>query len=75
MREFLFGALVPGNGGRQHVRVRLGRGVRLDQLPIQTDLQGVAEAGDGRSNCDAARSAVGVGHQVDAPGAGRDPFR
>jgi hypothetical protein len=62
-------------GVNERVRVQLGRGVRLDQLPPQIERQGVAEAAHRRSNCDVARSGVGVGHLVDALGAGRDIFR
>ena len=75
MRKVLLAALVPGNGGRHRVRVQLGRGVRLGQLPIQTYWQSVAEAAERRGGCFAARAIVGVGQLVDALVAGRDPFR
>ena len=74
MRKVLFAALVPGNDGSQRVRVQLGRGIRLGQLPIQTYWHGVAEAAERRSGCYAARAIVGVNHLVDALGAGRDPL-
>jgi hypothetical protein len=67
--------MVPGHSGRKCVCFRLRRGIRLGQLPLQIVGQGVAEAKERRNNCDVASSVVGVGHVVDAPGAGRDPFR
>ena len=61
---------MPENIGREQIRVRLGRRVRMDQLPLQIVGHDVAEVEARRSNCDAACSVVGVGHMVDAPCAG-----
>ena len=64
VREVLFPSLVPGDGGSKRLRVLLGRGASVGELPLQASRPSVAEAETRRCYGHGARAVVGVLHVV-----------
>jgi hypothetical protein len=64
VREGLFTALVPGDGGSKCVCLLIGRGASVGELPLQGPRPSVAKAETRRSNRHCACAVVGVRHVV-----------
>ena len=64
VREVVLTALVPGDGGSERVRLLLGRGTSVGELPLQASRPSVAEAETRRCHGHCARAVVGVLHVV-----------